>query len=262
MIPFNPIAGKSDGGVLLSSRKASTSISREPVIHEKAIPTPQIQAIALVVGEHGVADTKTPDSHQTRAIPTEVCDLASIDAKAVFMFSILRSVYEDSVNILAQAAAVERQAVKSCAAGVSQVEQARGITIRETQNGSTGAAIIPRRNAHNCGARTHMKLMGEIHARGEEHGSAGLCGGIESPLKNFCIIGLAISGRAKLADVDELAILRLFRCCRGSRAEQKGSTADHCALRHIAAIEKCTVGLSHTAPRGAVMTRVLQSRSL
>src|ERR1017187_4945639 len=92
MIPFDPITGKCDGGILLSSSEAGVSVSREPIIYKKPIPTSQVQAITLVVDEHRKADTETPDAHQAATVTTETCDLAPLDAEAVFMFCILRSV--------------------------------------------------------------------------------------------------------------------------------------------------------------------------
>jgi hypothetical protein len=107
MVPFDPITGKSNRGILLSRSEAGVSVSREPSIYKKPIPTSQVQAITLVIGEHRMADTETPDAHQAGTVATETCDLAPLDAEAVFMFCILRSVYEESVNIPAQSAAIE-----------------------------------------------------------------------------------------------------------------------------------------------------------
>ena len=107
MVPLDPITGKSNGGIFLSSSEARMSVSREPIIYKKPIPTSQVQAITLVIGEHRMADTETPDAHQAGTVATETCDLAPLDAEAVFMFRIFRPVYEESVNIPAQSPAIK-----------------------------------------------------------------------------------------------------------------------------------------------------------
>jgi hypothetical protein len=107
IVPLDPITGKSNGGIFLSSSEACVSISRKPIIYKKSIPTSQVQAITLVIGKHRMADTETPDAHQAGAVATETCRLASFDAEAVFMFWILRPVYKESVNIPAQSAAIK-----------------------------------------------------------------------------------------------------------------------------------------------------------
>jgi len=212
-IPFDSIAGKRNRGVFLTARKPGPLISGEPVIQQKAIPAAQIQAISCVEGKHRMPDTETPCAHQACSVATKSRHLALLDSKSVFMLGIFFPVDEDSMNIVAQSSAVKSEALNRRSACVGEIQQAGGISIQHPQYTSTGTAVVPRRNANQGDSWPHVKFMGSVDTRRQEHGTAHLCGIVKSTLQSRSVVSLAIAGGSKFADVEKSAGARMLCAC-------------------------------------------------
>src|SRR5580658_1349396 len=160
-IPLDAVGGERDRCVLMARRESRALIAREPVVHQESVPAAQVEAVALVVGQHRVADAEAPGAGKVRAVAAEAGHLAAFDPEAVLVFRKVSPIKEDPMNVRSQVPAVERQALYRRPTGIREIEETGGIGVLQAQHAAARPAVVPRGHADQCDSRPHVELLGE-----------------------------------------------------------------------------------------------------